>query len=577
MSWWLWAAAHALPVCTDTVYTEIAPGSLDAALLLASPGDVLCLEGPLYQVNSRLLLDGITLRPLDPTARPVVTHALNTGLFQVTGSATLHQLDLDGAGQRPVLVSSGGTLVLDDVWLHDGRADKGGCIKVDGGALTMTGGQVHDCTSTNGRGGGIEVASGVVDLTAVSFQGNTVDNDRGGGGLYIENGSGSSVVACTFEGNTAHGSSKGGGGLYVRDADGLQVRDSVFRTNLAEGSEGGGAALIYGGNELLVQGCVFDDNESTHGSASGGAVHVRTHSDSLRRPRIESSIFCDNSAAAMGGALGTFQGNPVVHYSAFVSNIASVGGAVYAGDDDDDIELFHLTLLANDALTGQGEAIFSEHDHVELSHSLVAQHQGGPAVGADEPGDLVGSFNAYADNAVDLDAKNVLDSPVPLKGPYGVSVPALCLLDGLEPPSDSSLAGAGDAGDYIGAVEPRAVVVDSGPTADTGVSVEPDSGVTGHTGLLPGTLPTAHTGQPTVDPTGTEPTVPGGTSTVDDAPTPTPVAAGAAGKGCGCGHGTGPGAPWLLALALLARRRGRAGQSSSLSRAFFRAASSRPA
>jgi predicted outer membrane repeat protein len=116
---------------------------------------------------------------------------------------------------------------------------------------------------------------------------------------------------CIFEDNQ----SLRGAAITFINVDNSQILDNVFRRNRSTGT-GGALALLYDGSTLLNN--LFTENSATVG---GGAVHC----DSSSETRIQSNEFQKNTAGA-GGALYITRSNPRVYSNLIILNHANVSG-----------------------------------------------------------------------------------------------------------------------------------------------------------------------------------------------------------------------------------------------------------
>ena len=121
--------------------------------------------------------------------------------------------------------------------------------------------EVHGFTITGGNhtfGGGMRCSGSSPTIDDCIFGGNSATFS--GGGMYNVNSS-PTVTNCTFTGNSA----TRGGAMYNRESD-LALTNSTFRSNSA--IERGGAMFNFGGSNLTIHDCVFDDNSAQFGGES---------------------------------------------------------------------------------------------------------------------------------------------------------------------------------------------------------------------------------------------------------------------------------------------------------------------
>ena len=267
-------AAAAAPVAPYTNLTSAAAGVADA-LAVARAGDVILVQPGVYAVNQELVV-----------GLPVVLRGVITGggsaIFSATASNRLFRLDSDGA-------------VLENLVLRNGRADTGGCVRMDRGSM-------RDCRVENGtadRGGGVWASTGTV-VRATTVTGCTATGS--GGGLWLE--PGATADACTFTANTAAVS---GGGAYA-GANAL-----LLATTLLQNQAPSGAGAVLAG--ARAERCLFDRNTATTGG--GGALVSDAGA-------IEACRMFDNQGGTEGGGL-LLSGNATAVNSLLLRNRAAEG------------------------------------------------------------------------------------------------------------------------------------------------------------------------------------------------------------------------------------------------------------
>jgi hypothetical protein len=152
-----------------------------------------------------------------------------------------------------VQVNQRGTLVMkaDSRITGNTSSASGGGVYVAGGTFTMSGGEVHNNTSSSssGGGGGVYVAGGTFTMSGGAVSGNTASTS--GGGVFV-NGNGTFTMSGgAVSGNIA---SISGGGVYV-----------VYGTfTMSGGAVSGNTAYTSGGGVFVFWDGTF--------SMSGGEV-----------------------------------------------------------------------------------------------------------------------------------------------------------------------------------------------------------------------------------------------------------------------------------------------------------------
>lgn len=171
---------------------------------------------------------------------------------------------------------------------------------------------------SNQGGGGLAAYSGTAIVRNSLFDGNAA---YVGGGFAVTNGKKSSIDSSVFRNNRA----EGGGALYVlNDANvSLRVSNSLFENNQAYGLGNGGAAYVGANAALKVSGSTFSGNQGVN----GGAI-VTAGSGSVLE--VVNSVFKDNYASAVGGAVYLSGGVGYIIDSSFYNNHASMAGGAMA-------------------------------------------------------------------------------------------------------------------------------------------------------------------------------------------------------------------------------------------------------
>lgn len=144
---------------------------------------------------------------------------------------------------------------------------------------------------------------------------------------------------------------------------------------LVDGSTnlGGGALFVHHGTTVLVENCLFENNETVASDQRlGGAIHVRGDAT------IRDSIFVDNFAEREGGAIGVVTLVSVpwaklhVERCTFHNNSAQNYGGAIAGysqsNGDIDITILHSTFTGNSSVNNDGGAM--DFDRLSGSGSL---------------------------------------------------------------------------------------------------------------------------------------------------------------------------------------------------------------
>jgi hypothetical protein len=332
--WWFllgrtWASNLAVPGTYPTI---------DLAVAASAPGDVVEIDaagGPyleLVVVPHALTFRGIGRAVLQGTATA-------DGFFRVDAPGavvTLEGLELDGRGDFPALRLLQGSVVLDDVVVHDcEQTDAGGAIYAGTGAtlLEIRDSVLRDSRNDDGTqaGGIIAVLGGDLRIErSILMRGST---DKYGGLVWYDGDGTFDLTDSLLDSGRAL--SRGGAVASTGETHILRTR---FTGNRTESERGGGALYLEGSVLYDVLDSWFVSNSSTN-DEGGGAIYLRSGTAS-----VQGSVFCSNSADE-GGAIRVHGGSFEVSHSAFIGNGAAVaGGALWNGGS---ASLVHVSATGN--------------------------------------------------------------------------------------------------------------------------------------------------------------------------------------------------------------------------------------
>ena len=179
------------------------------------------------------------------------------------------------------------------------------------------------------------------------------------------------IRGITFTHGWAYGND--GAGLDCFNSDVL-VEDCVFTQNETFFGNGGGAAVD--GGSPVFHGCTFDSNVSDDW---GAGMYVRNAS-----PVISYCSFLNNSASTLGGGMAlNMSSSPTIGFTIFAGNAADDGGAIYCtGDSDPTAE--SCTFYDNYA-GGSGSAVACiSGSSIDLTQSIVVGQTGSDPFYCDE-------------------------------------------------------------------------------------------------------------------------------------------------------------------------------------------------
>ena len=284
------------------------------------------------------------------------------------------------------LYMSGMTLELNNVNFTGNRAQNGGALYANGGSTitankatftnnsaTNYGGAMYikettftvpEATSENGvevvfngntspKAGAIFASGGtVLDFQSGSFTNNSA-TDGGAGAININSTEEQNFENVTFSGNS---STSIGGVFYLIKNSALNLTNCEF-TNNTSGT--GGALYINGGDEVVIDQCIFTENSTTSTDTDtgyGGAIAM----NGVSNLTINDSEFAGNTSAKNGAALGIIDGNLfLTGDNLFSENItATNGGALYMSSCSK-LQINEGTVFdGNVATNGEGGAMY---------------------------------------------------------------------------------------------------------------------------------------------------------------------------------------------------------------------------
>lgn len=203
-----------------------------------------------------------------------------------------------------ITVTADKVVVLKDISIINGKAEKGGAVNVLSGGRLAT--------------------------EHVNFTDNIAT--LSGGAIYAEDGSYLVLMESVFASNKALDpyESKGGGALYIGEGFAV-LTNSNFTANEALSSAG---AIYIGADKFMIHNCAFNGNKALEGP--GGAIWADGEDG-----RIEESTFDSNEAISYGGAIFLQGNNCTVKETNFTSNKAgenSPGNAIFWAGNQGAIE-----------------------------------------------------------------------------------------------------------------------------------------------------------------------------------------------------------------------------------------------
>ena len=216
---------------------------------------------------------------------------------------------LDGQNQLKILTVTAPNVVLKDIFFINGNSE-------GGGALTMTNGEIINCTFKNNH----------------AYIGGSIIADS------------CKVKDCTFESNYA----TYGGAIVCSDSE---LSNLILKDNVADMD---GGAIESSNSKLSDLTCI-----NNHAESGGGAI-------SSYNSIVNDSYFENNTAGNYGGAIFKFFSD--VNDCVFKDNSATLGGAIYQDCSYEDysgpIEEVCDSIFINNHATEHGGAIFKVDTYV---------------------------------------------------------------------------------------------------------------------------------------------------------------------------------------------------------------------
>ena len=224
--------------------------------------------------------------PGDTTAFNVSGGELTLGGGGGTVTVDGGEIDAPNGSSSLITVGTDGTLhITEGATIQNNRlsAGNGGGIRVNGGTVEMTGGNITNCQGKS-SGGGIHIQNGTFNMS-----GGTIDNcfatyqdaaTWGGGGVAI-----GSKGIFNMSGNATiqNCQARIGGSVYV-DGGTFNMSGGTIQNNTAEGSKpgnawGGGGVFLTGSSTnifKLTGGYIQNNNvEDTYGNSPAGGISVQ--------------------------------------------------------------------------------------------------------------------------------------------------------------------------------------------------------------------------------------------------------------------------------------------------------------
>ena len=269
--------------------------------------------------------------------------ALDEPLPAIRGTITIEGggHSISGDGKHRIFDVDGGNLTINNLTLTEGKAEKGGAVRLRAGELS-----VHNSSFLSNRsetgGGAIYADGGSVSVTASQFAANCVTRA-------------SHIVELDRSSAEAARQVDGDGCLSVTYY--WPSPEAMVATEQGDG----GAISFENGARVSIENVSFSNNKAT----DGGAIAMLGANGGLT---VTGSSFSGNIAAVDGGALKAESG--IIHFSnTTISNNRAGHGGV-AALEGGEIAMTHVTMKDNRA-EFTGGAIVNRGGVVKLRNSVI--------------------------------------------------------------------------------------------------------------------------------------------------------------------------------------------------------------
>lgn len=391
-----------------------------------------------------------------PSGRIALAGQTGDSLLTVTTSSqpssmvTLRALEMTGAEFRGVVVSQGGELALQNVWIHH---NGGGALVAAGGSLAVDAtSEITDHAPHYAEGGGID-CSGSGSYVSLSGKLRRNQVTAGGGSLYVGNG----CVVEMFGGALLEGngdfpggddSASYGGGVFVDNGTLVAhggASQVVIRKHQVWGIGQGGGIFASGPSaNVVLFNTRIEDNDAR---LSGAAIHAENGATVVMDRVAACPLVFSCSVLAGGRLIGGWYGMAVSVDDAVVSLRRTVVVDHGIASNSENVRLFHAAAGAQLELDGVliarnqavrlfestgGSTVLGQYVTSALNSYTVGGSQVDPWV-AIADGGTVGfyssifddskGFQALSGGAVDADCL-LVDSATGLSaGTYWIGVP----------------------------------------------------------------------------------------------------------------------------------------------------------
>ena len=296
---------------------------------------------------------------------------LSAALPPITGEITIEGRgrSISGDSQFRIFDINGGTLVINDLTMTEGKAEEnGGAIRMWNGArVTIERSTFSDNVARDGGAVAMSSSGDRLTVSNSSFSGNIAE--KSAGAILADRGT-VSITGSNFTKNCAEIATNivdkaiGGNSLNrVIETDGCtQITFFWTRHEDVINLEGaGGAISLLNGARVAIDSSIFTENKATR----GGAIATASHNIRLT---VNNSSFQENRVSVSAGAIFADGGTSNIMKSSFLKNSAEAGGGAI-GAVNNSLDISNSTFSENQTQDGAGALEFRGNAEVTITHA----------------------------------------------------------------------------------------------------------------------------------------------------------------------------------------------------------------
>jgi len=287
-------------------------------------------EGPAAALACVIMKSGVTLRGAGPDATIIDAQGLGRGIYaEAVSDVRIENLQVRGAFAA---IFGAGILFYGNALSNVEASDLTVTANSDGGIILYQGAtavlrRIDFLNNTGKRGAGLSVEGGA----SVSCYDSYFAGDYcpfGGAVLIMSEESTALIDGCVFDGNDSTGANLFGGAIQVSGSQ-ATITNCEIMNNTANGS--GGGVAFAGGASGNMSHCLIMGNQATHTYGTGGGIYV-DGSD----PLFEYLVVIDNHATGFWGEGGGINVNysptPTFRHCTITGNSVGSNPDVFGGN-----------------------------------------------------------------------------------------------------------------------------------------------------------------------------------------------------------------------------------------------------